>query len=170
VSGSDPPTDPDSDSDSDSDEESDADDGRSSDDGAGSDREGASAGRSYPIDGQVLMLTAAKASVGPGALPGLLARVQRHLGPETDEYRRRYELAHEGDRRAVFFVEPNHWEAVGEELRFGRRETDAVRRAHEEQLRRVGSETDRREEFETALELRTAAVIGTDSGPGPESE
>jgi hypothetical protein len=160
VSGRDPP-----DHDPDADDGGEPDGGADSDEGSDPDGEGADAGRSYPIEGQVLMLTAAKASVGPGALPDLLARVQRRLAPRLGEYRRRYELAHEGDGRAVFFVEPDHWEAVGEELGLGRRETDAVSRAHEEQLRRIGSGTDRREEFETALELRTAAVIGTDAGP-----
>lgn len=119
-------------------------------------------GDDQPIDGQVLLLTAAKASVGPGALPGLLSRVQAELAPRLDEYRRRYELAHEDGERAVFFVESDHWDGVGDRLGLGRRETDAVRRAHEEQLRRVGSETDRRDEFEAALELRAAAVIGLD--------
>ncbi|MFC4357588.1 hypothetical protein ACFO0N_06445 [Halobium salinum] len=128
-------------------------------DGGGSDNSG---GSEHPIEGQVLLLTAAKASVGPGALPDLLTRVQADLGPRIEEYRRRYELASEDDGRATFFVEPDHWDAVGDRLGFGRRETDAVRRAHEEQLRRVGSRTDRRDEFETALELRAAAVVGLD--------
>jgi len=65
-----------------------------------------------------------------------------------------------GDGREAFLVDGDHWERVGAELGLGERERDAVRRAHAAQLERLGSETDRREEFETALEIREAAVIG----------
>jgi hypothetical protein len=51
---------------------------------------------------------------------------------------------------------------VGERLGLTARECEAVRRAHEEQLRRVGTETGRREEFESALDIRSAAVVGVE--------
>ena len=54
----------------------------------------------------------------------------------------------------------DHWVSVGETLGLPEREIDAVRRAHAQQLKRIGSKTDRREEFETALEIREAVVIG----------
>lgn len=113
-----------------------------------------------PIDGQVLLVTAAKASVSPDRLPDLLARVQADLGPRLDEYRRSYECVAEDESRAVFLVSDDHWERVGDRLDLGRREVDAVRRAHEEQLRRLGSTLDRRDEFDSALDIRSAVVVG----------
>lgn len=113
-----------------------------------------------PVDGQILVLTAAKASVPPKALPHLLRRVQTDLGPRLDDYRRAFELVDEDDERATFLVPRDHWRTIGDRLDFERRETDAVERAHTEQLRRIGSRLDRREEFETALEIRSAVVVG----------
>ena len=40
------------------------------------------------------------------------------------------------------------------------REWEALRRAHAEHLQRLGGDIDRRREFETALELREAVVVG----------
>lgn len=116
--------------------------------------------RGDPIDGQVLLLTGSIASVAPERLPDLIDQVQDDLAGRLDEYHRRYELACETDEAAYFFVEEGHWEAVGDQLGFGDRETSAVKRAHHEQLRQVGRRTDRREEFETAFDLRECVVIG----------
>lgn len=114
----------------------------------------------FPIEGQILVLTAAKASVAPKVLPDLLTRVQADLAPRLDDYRREFECVAVEDERETFLVPSDHWQTVGDRLGFGRRETDAVRRAHTEQLRRLGSRLDRRDEFETALEIREAVVIG----------
>ncbi|WP_228546077.1 hypothetical protein [Halegenticoccus tardaugens] len=114
-----------------------------------------------PIDGQVILLTAAKASVAPQALPGLLDRTQAYLAPLLDDYCRRYEMVNETDDYCAFLVEPGHWKSVGDELGFERRESDAVERTHGAQLLRIGKYENRREEFETALEIREAVVIGT---------
>ncbi|WP_280585466.1 hypothetical protein [Halorubrum sp. Boch-26] len=125
--------------------------------GAGS----ASSTDDYPIDGSALVKTAALASVPAERLPSLLARVQADLSPRIDEYRRRYErIATEPDRE-TFLVEPDHWEGVGERLGLTDRERDAVARAHETAVERAGSGQTRREEFETALEIRSGVVIGT---------
>lgn len=115
----------------------------------------------HPIDGQPLLLAAAKGSVKPDRLPDLLDRVQRHLALHLDEYRREYEQAVTTDAVEVFFVEPGHWAELGESVGLSDRETDAAKRAHEEQLLRLGTERDRREEFETALDLREVVVVGT---------
>jgi len=114
-----------------------------------------------PIDGQVFMLASAKASVDPGTLSELLSRVQLHLADRIATYRREFERVVESDDREVFLVQPGHWETVGDRLDLGDRERKAVARTHAEQLRRIGSETDRDEEFETALEIREAVVVGT---------
>lgn len=114
----------------------------------------------HPVDGQVVLLTGAKASVPLELVPTLLDRAQSDLGARLDDYRREYECIHETDERLVFLVPLGHWASAGERLGFGRREADAVRRAHEEQLRRLGREEDREEEFETALEVREVAVVG----------
>jgi len=116
---------------------------------------------SLPFDGSVLLIAAAKASVGPDRLPELLARVQADLRERTGTYERRFERVVSTPDRAAFLVPEDHWSAVGDRLEFGRREIDAVRRTHEEQLRRLGTEHDRREEFESALDIREAVVVGT---------
>jgi hypothetical protein len=116
--------------------------------------------RGDPLDGQVLLLAAAKASLAPRRLPGLVDRAQAHLGSKLEEYRRTYECVVEEDGRAVFLVERGHWAEVGRELGLDGREVDALRRAHEEQLRRTGTVGGRREEFESALDLREAVVVG----------
>lgn len=113
-----------------------------------------------PLDGQPLLLAAAKASVGGSRLAPLVEAVQSYLGPQLDDYRRRYETAHEADERVAFFVPDGHWTEVGDRLAFAERERDAVRRAHEEQLLFDGRDADRRGEFETALEVRDVVVIG----------
>jgi hypothetical protein len=113
-----------------------------------------------PIEGQILLLAAAKASVSPAQLPDLVDRVQAHLGPRRERYRREYERAFADDEREVFFVESGYWEGLGEVLGLGRRERDAVRRAHTEQLRRIGNREDRAAEFDSALEIREPVVIG----------
>lgn len=113
-----------------------------------------------PIDGNALLLAAAKASVGPQLLPELVERVQANVGPRIHEYRERYETAHETDDYAAFFVESDHWDHLGDAVGLGARQRDAVRRAHTEHLRLVGSSIDRRDEFETSLEIREVVVIG----------
>ncbi|AUV83472.1 hypothetical protein C2R22_18995 [Salinigranum rubrum] len=119
--------------------------------------------RGDPLDGQVLILAAAKASVPAERLPDLVDRVQSDLGPRFETYRRTYEAVYESPERWVFLVPPDHWDAVGDRVGLAPREREAVRRAHEEQLRRVGSETERREEFESALEIRSVVVVGVEN-------
>lgn len=120
-------------------------------------------GMSDPIDGQTLLLAAATASVPGDRLPELIERTQDELGPRLEEYRRRYESAHETDDASYFFVPDDHWTTIGDRLGLGEREIDALRRLHEEQLKRVGKRIGRREEFETALDVRSCVVIGTET-------
>lgn len=119
---------------------------------------------SAPIDGQVLLLVAAKASVGPRRVDEVVERVQVYLAPRADEYARRYEQVHETDDARYFLAEENHWEAVGDDLGFDDREVDAVRRAHTQQLLRAGRDEDREAEFESAVEIRDPVVVGVDDG------
>ncbi|SMO42007.1 hypothetical protein [Halorubrum cibi] len=119
-------------------------------------------GGDHPIDGTALLKAAALASVPADRLPSLLARVQADLGPRIDEYRRRYERIEAAPDRETFLVERDHWEAIAVRLGLSERERDAAERAHETAVERWGSTTDRRAEFETALEIRSAVVIGVD--------
>jgi hypothetical protein len=112
-----------------------------------------------PIEGQILLLAAARASVPPKRLPDLVDRVQAALGPRVEDYARQYEVAYETADVVAFFVESGHWADLGEELGFDRREHEAVARAHRDQLLRAGRERDRHAEFETALEVREAALV-----------
>ena len=114
-----------------------------------------------PIEGQVLLLTAAKASVPASRLPGLVADVQTDLEGRLEAYRREYECFLDGDGRQIFLVEWGHWDEVADRLGLDQRETSAVRRAHEEQLLRTSRRVDRETEAETALEIRDPVVIAT---------
>jgi hypothetical protein len=113
-----------------------------------------------PLDGDVLLYTGATASVGPERIEPLLRRAQAYIRERRETYRRSYESAFVDDERRVLLVPAGHWEEVGAELDLPEREVDAVRRAHAQQLRRIGTKTDRRKEFETALEIREAIVLG----------
>ncbi|QCC58208.1 hypothetical protein NP511_06690 [Natrinema thermotolerans] len=114
-----------------------------------------------PIEGQVLLLTAAKASVPATRLPDLIERAQARVGPDRERYRREFERCYADDDLEAFLVDWGHWEGIGEEIGLTDRELSAVRRAHEEQLLRIGRRTDREAEFETALEIREPVVIAT---------
>ena len=115
-----------------------------------------------PVEGQVLVLTAAKASVGGQRLPDLVAEARRAVEPRRDELRRQYECVHEDDVRAVFLAPDGFWAEVGEDLGWSRREYESVARAHAEQLLRIGRRENRLAEFETALEVREPVVIGAE--------
>ncbi|WP_394741214.1 hypothetical protein [Natronococcus roseus] len=114
-----------------------------------------------PIEGQILLLTAAKASVTPTQLPDLVDLAQERLAADRERYRREYERLYEGDGVEAFAVETGHWAELGTELGMSDRERAAVERAHEEQLLRIGRRTDREDELETALEIREPVLIGT---------
>lgn len=116
-----------------------------------------------PIEGQILLLTAAKASVPGTRLPDLVDLTQELLEPERDRYRREYERIHSCEEFEAFLVDPGHWEELGDDLGFDDKELSAVRRAHEEQLLRIGRRTDREAEFETALDIREPVLIGRES-------
>lgn len=113
-----------------------------------------------PLDGDVLLYTGATASVAPDRLAPLLREAQAHLSTKLDSYRRTYERAFAEDGRDVFLVPADHWADVASELGLPDREVDALRRAHAQQLRRLGTNAGRRDELETALEIREAVVIG----------
>lgn len=112
---------------------------------------------SHPIEGQVVLLAGAKASVPLHRMKLLLAQATNHLRTvDLDQYER----IHADDDRTIHLADPGFWEREGNAMELTRREWDAIRRAHEQQLLRVGSREDRRDEFETALEIRTAVVVG----------
>lgn len=115
-----------------------------------------------PIDGQPLLLAAAKASVGPKLLPDLVEHVQAHVGPRIEMYRQEYERVHATDGHEVFLVEEGHWEDIANEVGLNEREQTAVERAHAEHLRYLGRRDERTAEFESALEIREVIVVGFD--------
>lgn len=113
----------------------------------------------HPIEGQLLLVAGARASVAMHRLPDLVERAHDHVVANADEYERRYERI-EGARDADFYcVEPGFWAAVGDELGMNDREADAVRRAHEAQFTRDGRRLDRQSEFESTLELREIVAV-----------
>jgi hypothetical protein len=117
---------------------------------------------SVPFDGTVLQQAAALGSVGPNRLPELLGRVDVSLRGKREAISRQFERVHSDESRELFLVPDDYWAELGAELGLAEREWQAVRRGHESQLLRVGSQLDRREEFESALEIRSAVVVGRD--------
>jgi len=114
----------------------------------------------HPVESTPLLLAMARASVAPSRLSDLLREAQTGLAEQRETYRRRYERALASDGSEAFFVEDGHWRSFGEERGWGRRDHEAVARAHRRQLLHAGKRAGRREEFETALELREAVVVG----------
>lgn len=112
-----------------------------------------------PFDAAVLQQVTNPDGIGASELPELLGRVDAHLVGERESLRRKFERAHSDDRRELFFVPPDYWEAVASVLSLTPREEQAVRQAHERQLLRVGAETRRGMEFDAALDIRTAVVV-----------
>lgn len=151
---------PDSENDGASDREDDGTTHRGSDRATESDGSRSVDPADLPLDGTVVQYAAALASVGPAAYPALLATVQERLDADRARYEREFECVHRDEARAVFLVPSDHWETVGEALSLSAREAKAVRRAHERQLTRLGRRTDRGEEFESALDIRSAVVVG----------
>ncbi|MDZ7702434.1 MAG: hypothetical protein U5J98_10470 [Halobacteriales archaeon] len=113
----------------------------------------------HPLDGAAVLVAGAKASVPLERLPSLLEAAQARLAPRKAAYERRYECVHADGGTRTFLAEPGHWRELGVELGFTEREADAAARAHAEQVRRLGRELGRAEEFETALEIREAVVV-----------
>lgn len=113
---------------------------------------------SHPIEGQVVLLAGAKASVTLSRLSELLAVVQDDLAGRTEEYGRRFERIEAGNR-TYYLADVGRWESVGARLDLGDREIDAVERTHEAQFERDGRRLDRGEEFETTLEIRDVLAV-----------
>jgi hypothetical protein len=116
-----------------------------------------------PLDQSAIVYASATGSIQPARIGPLLRQAQAYLCQLYDEYQRQYECTIETDGRAIFLVPAGHWTTLADEIGCSSRAIDAIARAHAEQLRRLGRQTDRRDEFETALEIRDAIVIGTDT-------
>jgi hypothetical protein len=121
----------------------------------------------HPIDGQVVLLAGAQASVTLERLSALLARTQPALRQRRDEYARQYERVDGSDGVAYYLAERGHWDDLGAALGFDDRERDAIRRTHAAQFRRDGRRLDRTAEFETALEVREAVAVAAEEDAAP---
>jgi len=113
-----------------------------------------------PFDAAVLQQVAGGDGVDPRTLPELLGRVEAHLTESRASLRRRFESPYSDDRRELFFVPPDYWEGVASTLSLTPQEALTVRQTHERQLLRIGAETRRGSEFDAALDIRTAVVVG----------
>jgi len=112
----------------------------------------------HPIEGQVLLMAGARASVPVQRLPELVEQAQAHVRERRDRYERTRERI-AGHEANYFPVPDDHWAEVGDDLGFEGREADAVRRAHETQFQRDGRRLDREDEFERTLEIRTVVAV-----------
>ncbi|SDX80130.1 hypothetical protein [Halobellus clavatus] len=123
-----------------------------------------------PLDGDVIQYTGATASLAPERLGPLLRRVQSALADRSEHYRRTYERVYADESRSVYLCPEGEVAELGAAVGLTDSEVDAVKRAHGQQLRRIGTKTDRRDEFETALEIREAVVIGHDADESADRE
>ena len=114
---------------------------------------------SHPIEGQVVLLAGAKASVSLARLSDLLAEAQEHLADEADEYERQFERIDACGGGVYFLAEEGHWDRLGSDLGFTNREARAVARTHAAQFERDGRRMDREDEFETTLEIRDVVAV-----------
>lgn len=114
--------------------------------------------RTHPIEGQIVLLAGARASVPLEHLSALLEHVHRHLIERRDSYERQYERI-EAEETVYYLVDIDHWERVAADVGLDDSEIDAVQRAHDAQFRRDGRRLGRTEEFETTLEIRQPVVI-----------
>jgi len=113
----------------------------------------------HPIEGQIVLLVGAQASVTLKRLSELLHTVQAHLDGQQESYERQYERIGSVDGRVYYLVPSDHWETIGGEIGLASRESDAVRRAHEAQFDRDGRKQNRTDEFDAALEIRDVVAM-----------
>lgn len=113
----------------------------------------------HPIESQVVLLAGAKASVSLARLSDLLAEVQTALAERTDEYEQRFEQIDATGDGVFVLADDGYWHELGDEIGLTRRETDAVARTHAAQFERDGRRMNRKEEFETTLEIRDVLAV-----------
>lgn len=116
----------------------------------------------HPIEGQVVLLTGAQASVTLTRLSEIVEHAQEHVHERAGTYDRRFERVDGTDDLAYYLADDGHWADIGDDLGLTTREADAVRRAHAEQFRRDGRRLDREEEFDATLEVRDPVAITTE--------
>lgn len=114
---------------------------------------------SHPIEGQIVLLAGAKASVSLTRLSDLLSEAQEYLADVAEEYERRFEHIDACGEGVYFLADDDYWETLGSELGFTNREAQAVARTHKAQFERDGRRMDREEEFETTLEIRDVVAV-----------
>lgn len=112
----------------------------------------------HPIEGQIVLLAGAQASVTLEGLSELLAIVDSYLAEYRAYYESRFERI-DGEQSVYYLAGTDHWNQLGSELHLTEREIDAVRRAHESQFTRDGRRLDREDEFETTLSIRCPVTI-----------
>jgi len=112
----------------------------------------------HPIEGQVVLLAGARASVPLDRLSDLLATVHAYVSERRERYDRQFERVDAGDT-VYYLAGEGHWTAVADDLGLTEREAGAVRRTHETQFLRDGRRLDRTDEFEAALDIRRPVVV-----------
>jgi len=117
---------------------------------------------SHAIEGQVVLMAGAKASVSMTRLSELLEEFQTHLDGDRDDYDRRFERLDGSDGAIYYLVPEGHVGELGSKLGLTGRESDAIRRCHQAQFERDGRRLGRSEEFEAALEIRDVVAVPTD--------
>lgn len=118
---------------------------------------------SHPIQGQIILLAGAQASVTLTHLSELVSNTHEYVSTRRDEYERQFERIDDANGLSYYLVESAHWDEIGTALELQQREVDALRRAHSLQFERAGRRLDRFDEFETAMEIRDVVVTNGES-------
>ncbi len=114
---------------------------------------------SHPIESQVVLLAGAKASVSLARLSDLLAEAQTALAERAAEYEQHFEQIEASGETVFVLAEDGYWQELGDEIGLTEREIDAVARTHAAQFERDGRRMNRKEEFETTLEIRDVLAV-----------
>jgi hypothetical protein len=115
--------------------------------------------KDHPFPEDVLLLVAGESVVSAGRLPELLSVVQADLSLRLADYRDAHECAYEDERLVAFFVDPEHWDGIGDRLGFESGAVDVTRSAHAHLLLGLGDEVGRTSEFASALDVQDCVVI-----------
>lgn len=116
----------------------------------------------HPIESQVVLLAGAKASVSLARLSDLLTEAQTALADRAEEYQQRFEQIDASGESVFVLAEDGYWHTLGDEIGMTEREIDAVARTHAAQFERDGRRLDRKEEFETTLEIRDVLAVSSE--------
>ncbi|QLC33071.1 hypothetical protein EFA46_002220 [Halarchaeum sp. CBA1220] len=114
----------------------------------------------HPLPPDAVETAAVEHDLTVERLDALLARVADYFRGKERALERQYEAVVDADDGRVLLADAAFWTRTGDALGYDEAETAAVRAGHEATLRLAGRHEERDAEFASALEIRTAVVLG----------